>query len=160
MTDVQFRIAGRDDAAQLNTALAALSAELGDCHRSEVADLMRAIEGTHPAFRAILAEVGTTLVGVAVYSPLFSTSRGCVVAYVSDLWVLTDHRGTGLGQNILRAVMHDARSEWDARWMKLTVYDTSPAARRFYERLGFGPAEGSTEMHLDTSGCTALGGDV
>ncbi len=160
MTKVHFRIAERHDAGRLNAALAALSADLGDVYRASEAGLIAAGWGAHPAFRALLAEVDGVLVGAALYSPVYSTSRGCVVVYVSDLWIASTQRGAGLGRQMLSAVLRDATQVWSVRWMKLTVYDTSPAARRFYDRLGFHPAHGSTEIYLDEAGCATLGGDV
>ncbi|WP_272006027.1 GNAT family N-acetyltransferase [Roseovarius sp. ZX-A-9] len=160
MTKVHFRIAERRDAGQLNIALAALSADIGDEHRATGADLVEAGWGGQPVFRAQLAEAEGALVGAVLYSPVYSTARGCVVVYVADLWIAATQRGSGLGRKMLREVMRDAAQMWNARWMKLTVYDTSPAARRFYDRLGFQPAHGSTEMYLDEAGCAALGGDA
>lgn len=160
MTKVHFRIAERHDAGRLNTALATLSADLGDVHRATEAGLVAAGWGAHPAFRAQLAETGGAVVGAALYSAVYSTSRGGAVVYVSDLWIAPAQRGTGLGRQMLREVLRDAAQAWDVRWMKLAVYDTSPAARRFYDRLGFHPARGITEMHLDEAGCAALGGDA
>lgn len=153
---VRFEVATEAQVPRLHAALARLSQDLGDTHRAGVDELRRAGFGAHPAFRAVLAsEAGETL-GVALYSPSFSTARGGVVVYVSDLWVDAQTRGSGLGPRLLAAVLRDAQACWGAARMKLNVYHATPRARSFYERLGFSPAEGQTEMHLDETGCEAL----
>lgn len=156
MTEATLRQATRHDAGRLNHALAQLSQTLGDTHHASDAQIAAAGWGPHPAFRAILAEQGNTVVGAALYSPSFSTARGGAVVYVSDLWVDTDTRGSGLGPRLLAAVVRDAQATWGAQKMKLNVYHATPRARSFYERLGFAPASGQTEMHLDATGCAAL----
>lgn len=153
---LRFDVAREADVPRLHAALARLSQVLGDTHRAGEGDLRRAGFGAHPAFRAVLASDGETTHGVALYSPSFSTSRGGVVVYVSDLWVDAALRGSGHGPRLLAAVLRDAQACWGAGRMKLNVYHATPRARAFYERLGFTPAEAQTEMHLDEAGCTAL----
>ncbi|APX24243.1 MAG: N-acetyltransferase [Rhodobacteraceae bacterium] len=146
---VTFRQAGAGDVPALNAALARLSADIGDTHRASDEDLRRAGFGAHPAFRAVLAETAEGLVGVALYSPAMSTSKGLVVTYVADLWISPDLRGQRLGPRLLAAVARDAAETWGARALKLNVYHASPDARRFYDRLGFVAATQHTEMFLD-----------
>lgn len=157
---VSIRLAERGDAVRLNAALTLLSADLGDPHPATDAMLEAAGWGQSPAFRAQLAEVAGAIVGVTMYSPVFSTSRGGAGAYVSDLWVAADQRATGLGRRLLGAVAADAARCWDARFLKLQVYDSSPGARRFYDRLGFTAATGHTDMILQAAGFAALKGDA
>ncbi len=71
---VRFEVATEAQVPRLHAALARLSQDLGDTHRAGVDELRRAGFGAHPAFRAVLAsEAGETL-GVALYSPSFSTA--------------------------------------------------------------------------------------
>lgn len=153
----RLRIAEKSDAARLNQALQMLSADLGDPHRATPADLEAAGWGATPAFRAVLAEVADP-VGVALYSPLYSTTRGGAGLYVSDLWIAQSMRGQGLGAHLLAAALADAELLWNATFLKLHVYDTSPDAARFYTRLGFAPTQGQNELILDKVGCNALRG--
>ncbi|MBN9887632.1 GNAT family N-acetyltransferase [Salipiger abyssi] len=154
---ITFQLAEEADMPRLNAALAALSETLGDRHLSSEDDLRRAGFGRHPVFRAMLAEQAAELVGLALYSPSLSTSKGLVVSYVSDLWVSPARRGQRLGPRLLAAVARDAAAVWGAGALKLNVYHDNPAARRFYDRLGFVPAEHHTEMFLDEAGIAALG---
>lgn len=159
MTGIGLRIAGPEEADRVNGALRRLSESLGDRHRATAAEITRALAGPHPSARAALAETdGAEPVGVALYSPAFSTVRGPAV-YLSDLWVSERLRGQGVGRRLLRFVLRDGGAVWGARWLKLNVYDHSSAARRFYEALGFAPAARYTELQLDESAARALRGD-
>ena len=149
MTEVVLRLARQGDAARLNRALARLSADLGDTHRATDAEVAAAGWGRAPVFRAILAEAAVDVVGVALYSPCFSTVRGGAVAYLSDLWVAEALRGSGIGRKLLAEAGRDAAATWSARRLKLNVYQTMSQTRRFYEALGFEPATHQTELHLD-----------
>lgn len=156
--DLVFRIAEQADAAALNRALQRLSDDLGDRHRARPADLERAGWGAAPTFRAVLAERAGEIVGVALYSPLFSTTRGGAGLYVSDLWTAPQLRGQRIASRLLGAALADGRQLWDARFLKLSVYDTSTRARRFYDHLGFVSAGGLSDLVLDEAGCAALRG--
>ncbi|KUF09180.1 GNAT family N-acetyltransferase [Pseudoponticoccus marisrubri] len=155
--DSTIRIAQEADAAALQEGLRRLAVDLGDAYRVDAATLARAGWGSTPAFRAQIAGEGA-LAGLALYSPAFSTLRGGAGLYVSDLWVAPEARGTGLGRRLLGAAFADAAKAWGAVYLRLQVYDRTPAARRFYDRLGFAAARGATDMILDEAGCAALKG--
>jgi len=132
--------AGAADMTDLARALGALSADLGDAHGAGEDELARACLGPAPACHGFLARAGREVAGAALVSPVFSTTRGGAGAYVSDLWVAQARRGQGVGRALLGAVARAAGDLWGARFVKLTVYDDNPAARAFYERLGFAMA--------------------
>lgn len=152
-----IRPATKADLARLDAALRALSADLGDRHRATVADLRAAGFGPLPAFRALLALDGDATLGAAVFSPLYSTTRGCPGAYVSDLWVAAAARGTGLGARLLAAVRDEAQALWSAGFLRLAVYADNPRAVTFYERLGFAPRSGETSMILEGAAFDRIG---
>ncbi|MCI5078058.1 GNAT family N-acetyltransferase [Oricola sp.] len=158
MAGITIRRAGPDDAERLNAALAHLSKDIGDDHGGTAALLREAGFGDNPAFRALLAEAGEEIVGAALYSPVFSTVRAGAGVYVSDLWVSETTRGKGLGQRLLRAVAYDADAVWNARFLKLVVYDDNERARSFYDRLGFAASTGETTLTLDADGLANLKG--
>jgi GNAT superfamily N-acetyltransferase len=150
----RIRQAGPGDAGLLAAGLERLSADLGDAHRMDAAGLAAAFAAPIPPFRAVVA--GDT--GLALYSPVFSTVSGGAGAYVSDLWVARDARGGGLGRRLLAAVARDAAESWGAIYLTLAVYDTSPEARAFYDRLGFSPLLGETRLRLEPARMDALKG--
>ena len=131
---------------------------MGDTHVATEADLARAGFGPVPAFHAVLAESRGSVVGAAIYAPLFSTTIGGAGAYVSDLWVDADLRGQGLGERLLAAVRTAAAREWGAVFLKLAVYDNNPRAMVFYDRLGFTAHEGVRYMMLKGAALDAIGG--
>ena len=127
MRAVTLRRAGPRDAASLNAGLRALSQSMGDVHRADDGQVARALGG---ACCAVLAEAGGELAGAAVFSPLFSTTRGMAGAYVSDLWVGPHWRGAGLGQRLLAMVRNEAARAWGAGFLRLGVYADNTGARR------------------------------
>ena len=159
MDTIAIRQAGADDAERLNTALRHLSRAIGDEHGADPDMLREAGFGSNPAFRALLAEADREVIGAALYSPVFSTVRAGAGVYVSDLWVSEAARGQGLGRKLLQAVAGGAAKVWNARFLKLVVYDDNPDARAFYDRLGFSASQGETILTLDETGLAALKND-
>lgn len=158
MEAITIRRAETADVNALDTALRRLSDAIGDPHGATSDQLRDAGFGLHPAFRAQLAEAAGAIVGVALYSPVFSTVRAGAGVYVSDLWVADPARGAGLGQRLLAAVARDAAAIWGAEFLKLVVYDDNDRARAFYDRLGFTASRGETTLALDATGFAALAG--
>lgn len=152
----RIRRAERRDAERLNAALAALSDHLGDRHRAAAADLLKAGWGETPVFRAQIAEADAALVGAALYSPVFSTTRGAAGLFVSDLWVAAGARGSGLGRRLLAAAAADAAAGWGADFLKLSVYDDNDDARAAYLAMGFAAHETETNLSLDAAGLRRL----
>lgn len=142
----------------LEQGLRALAASLGDDYRAATGDLRRAGFGPAPVFHAVIAEDGAGLQGLAVFSPVFSTIRGAAGLYVSDLWVTGAARGQGLGQRLLAAAARQADTLWQARFLRLVVYEDNPDAQRFYHRLGMRPSGEDIVMTLDEDGLDALKG--
>jgi len=153
---ITIRQAAPGDAESLDTALRHLSHAIGDTHGASVDMLRSAGFGDNPAFRALLAETSGEVIGAALYSPVFSTVRAGAGVYVSDLWVSEAVRGKGLGRKLLQAVADDAGKVWNARFLKLVVYEDNADARAFYDRLGFAASRGETILTLDETGLAAL----
>lgn len=76
-------------------------------------------------------------VGAAVCFPGFSTFRARALLNVHDLAVLPDWRGSGVGRRLLAAVETVARSHGCCK-VTLEVRADNAAARRLYDRLGYG----------------------
>lgn len=155
---VVFRRAGAADVAALNAALAKLSASMGDTHRACDESLLKAGFGGWPVLAALLAERDGAVVGVAVFSPFYSTVRGMAGAYVSDLWVDDGLRGGGLGSRLLAQVRDEAAALWGAGFLRLGVYAGNQRARAFYDRLGFVHNPDETYLTLSGAALAALKG--
>ncbi|MEO1199241.1 MAG: N-acetyltransferase [Pseudomonadota bacterium] len=137
MTEVTIRRAVADDAERLDTALQALGHGLGDPHNVSPEIILRDAFSDRPVFHALIAEQDARLVGIALVSPMFSTATGGSGGYVSDLWVDGSLRGHGIGRRLLAEACALAIAEWNAVFLRLSVYHATPEARAFYDRLGF-----------------------
>ena len=144
----------------LDTALRALSADLGDPHRADLAALRAAGTGPCHAFHALLAVPGDAARGAVVFSPCFSTVRGVAGLYVSDLWVDRAARGSGLGRRLLAAAAARAHALWGAGYLRLDVYEDSAGAQDFYRRLGLAPMAGQRTLALAGDGFDRLKGEA
>ncbi|QCO55699.1 GNAT family N-acetyltransferase [Pseudorhodobacter turbinis] len=127
------------DIPLLHEALTRLSQDLGDQHLASLSALTAAA----PTWRALLA-VDHSPIGALLATPLFSTTRGGMGLYISDLWVSEEARGQGVGQRLLAAALQ----EWDPAFVKLSVYDANLRGQQFYERVGFS-AQDETNMILN-----------
>jgi ribosomal protein S18 acetylase RimI-like enzyme len=159
MTNPEIRLAGPDDMALLSLALERLSDDLGDHHKAGHAELMAACHGMHPGCHGFLALENGRPVGAALVSPVFSTTKGAMGVYVSDLWVGAEMRGRGLGRRLLREVAAFGANRWSARFLKLTVYADNAPATGFYENLGFRIAEKDQSFLLTGQKWDSLTGD-
>jgi len=97
----------------------------------------------HPAAFALLAICRGEPVGVAVCVWSFSTFAAKPSLNIHDLAVLPEHRGEGIGGQLLGEVERRAR-ERGACKVTLEVHDTNHGAKRLYARHGFGPWEPPT----------------
>lgn len=76
--------------------------------------------------------------GVCVICYAVSTSMGSLVAKLDDVSVKADRRGHGVGTELLEQLKAQLRKESVTR-IDVGVHLENPAARRFYEKLGFAP---------------------
>ena len=142
MTNITIRSAELADAARLNAALRELSHDLDDTHLASDKDVELAGFGKSPSFSALLAELHQDVVGVAMFSPLYTTTRGAPGVFVSDLWVSKSQRGAGIARNLLAEVCDAAEGQWGAAFLRLNVYRHNQVAIAVYEKLGF-----DTDLH-------------
>lgn len=97
--------------------------------------LRRALFGPAPVAECVLASVGGQPAGFALFFHNFSTFLARPGLYLEDLYVRPDHRGQGIGEELLRhlarlAVQRDCgRMEW-------AVLNWNKRAIEFYERMG------------------------
>jgi ribosomal protein S18 acetylase RimI-like enzyme len=156
--DIAIRLAQHEDAAAITTMLSQLADEIGDsdAFSCDVAAIRRHGFGEKPIMQSIIAETAGQNVGLALFFPIFSTTRGKSGVYVQDLWVAEATRGKGLGVSLLAAVIKHAADEWQADFLKLTVYDDNSSAADFYQRLGFKGDDRERPVALEGAAFTKL----
>ena len=147
----RIRMARQDDAEAVTAMLANLAQDIGDEDRfcSDAETIARHGFGARSLFTSQIAETETGAVGLALYFPVFSTTRGLPGLYVQDLWVSFTARGQGLGRALLAAAAAQANAEWGAEYLGLTVYHDNEGAQAFYQLLGFAAGENECPMTLD-----------
>lgn len=160
MQKIIIRSVEKHDLSLLDTALRALSDELGDHYPASLEFLEQAGFGPTPAFYALIAlSTKDTLCGAVVFSPVMSTTLATTGLYVSDLWVAETTRGCGLGRRMLARAADVSHARWGANYLKLAVYDGSTNARRFYDQLGLTERDSETTLFLDKFGLDGLRGE-
>ena len=148
MSDPVIRDAAESDLMAVEAALKALAQDLTDPYRPGRARLRSALFGPTPSAHAQIAMGADGPVGLALFSPVFSTVRGGAGLFVSDLWVGGAARGQGLGRALLQSAAHRAEDLWDACFLRLAVYPDNMGAQAFYETLGFEPVPRELTMVL------------
>jgi GNAT superfamily N-acetyltransferase len=114
-------------------------------------DLHEALFGPLPRVRAILADIGSGAVGLALFYYTFSTFKARANIFLEDLFIEPAHRGTGIGFDLMRHLAQRAvvencdRIEW-------RVLNWNQPSIDFYQRLGAEP--------IDDWHTRQLGGDA
>ena len=117
--------------------------------------LTAALFGEAPKLFGHVAELDGDVVGMALWFLNFSTWRGTHGIYLEDLYVQPQHRGSGLGRELLRTLAElcvergYSRLEW---W----VLDWNESAIRFYRSLGAQPMSDWTVFRLTGDPLAAL----
>ncbi len=84
----------------------------------------------------LVARRPAQLIGVAYVAMIWSLEHGGLSSWLEELYVLPDWRGRGVGADLLRAGMDEARSRGCVA-MDLEVTEDHVRAARLYEREGF-----------------------
>ncbi|MGY1617503.1 GNAT family N-acetyltransferase [Geodermatophilus sp. SYSU D00691] len=109
--------------------------------------LTASLFGERPALFGHVAEVDGAVVGTALWFLNFSTWRGTHGIYLEDLYVQPQHRGTGLGKELLRTLAETCvqrgydRLEW-------AVLDWNTPSIDFYRAQGAVPMDEWTVFRL------------
>jgi len=100
-----------------------------------------------PAVYALVAEADGEVVGFALYFLNFSTWEGVHGIYLEDLFVLPEHRGSGLGKALLQSLATMAVTRGYARF-EWWVLDWNKPSIDFYRAMGAEPMKGWTVFRL------------
>ncbi|MEO7268294.1 MAG: GNAT family N-acetyltransferase [Knoellia sp.] len=139
MTGVRVRTATREDvpaivALLVDDALGATRETNGE--HTAYLTAFEAIDAD-PAHELVVLEDGGEVIGTLQLSLLPSLSRGGALrAQVEAVRVASSRRGQGLGEELFRWAIDEARRR-GAVIVQLTTDASRDGAHRFYERLGF-----------------------
>ena len=103
-----------------------------------------------------VAVVDGEVSGIAVWYVTFSTWTGRNGLWLEDLFVLPEHRGSGLGRALLARLAQIA-VERGYRRVEWWVLNWNAPSIAFYKSLGAVPQEGWTTFRLDGSALLSLG---
>jgi GNAT superfamily N-acetyltransferase len=113
-------------------------------------------EGQEPAVHALVGEADGEVVGVAIWFLSFSTWTGTHGIWLEDLYVSPGHRGSGLGQELLRA-LGELCVERGYHRLEWWVLDWNAPSIGFYESIGAVAQDEWTRFRLDGTALHALG---
>jgi GNAT superfamily N-acetyltransferase len=97
--------------------------------------LSKALFGPRPSAEAVIARVGGTPAGFALFFHNFSTFMGKHGLYLEDLFVLPEFRGRSIGKALLQHLAQLAL-ERDCGRFEWAVLDWNRPALDFYRSLG------------------------
>jgi GNAT superfamily N-acetyltransferase len=120
--------------------------------------LHAALFGEAPALFGHVALAGDgEIAGFALWFLNFSTWRGTHGIYLEDLFVSPDHRGTGLGRELLRTLAQECVDRGFSR-LEWAVLDWNAPSIEFYEAAGAVPLDEWTVFRLTDDALTAFAG--
>lgn len=126
--------------------LARYEREPDSCHLTEE-QLRTALFGPAPALFGHVAEVDGSVVGLSLWFLNFSTWEGVHGIYLEDLYVRPEHRGSGLGKELLRTLARECADRGYAR-LEWSVLDWNEPSIAFYKAQGAFPMDGWSVYRL------------
>ncbi len=143
--------------AELIRGLAQYERLAGEVTMTE-ARLEHALFGERRYAETLIAEDDGQAVGFALFFHNFSTFLAQPGIYLEDLFVVPEHRGSGVGRELLQALARTAVERGCGR-MEWAVLDWNESAIGFYERLGAKPNADWTVYRLTGDPLRALAGE-
>lgn len=135
--DPIIRRAAREDAEEVLELITALAhyEKLNPPDDSARARLLEHGWGERPHFETWLAELDGRPVGYSLFFYTYSSFLARPTLYLEDIFVLPQHRGSGIGMALLRSAARRALEQGCGR-MEWACLDWNEPSLRFYERLG------------------------
>lgn len=90
--------------------------------------------GKWPVYEFFVAEENSEIVGMALFYYRYSTWKGKAI-YLEDLVVKESKRGQGFGQQLLDAIIHEAKRT-NSKQVRWQVLNWNQPAIAFYKKLG------------------------
>jgi ribosomal protein S18 acetylase RimI-like enzyme len=134
------RIARREDADALLPLIQALNAS-EDIHHSDerLRPALLQLLGAPEIGLALVAETGDRAVGYAILTYGFDLEWAGRDAFVTDVYVVEEHRRRGIARALIQALEREARAR-GAGALHLAVRPEKSGAGSLYASLGFEPA--------------------
>jgi GNAT superfamily N-acetyltransferase len=117
--------------------------------------LTASLFGDSPALFGHVAVVDGEVVGTALWFLNFSTWRGTHGIYLEDLYVQPQHRGTGLGRELLRTLA-EVCVERGYHRLEWSVLDWNTPSIEFYKAAGAVPMDEWTVFRLTDDALSAF----
>jgi GNAT superfamily N-acetyltransferase len=151
--DLLLRPAGPADVPEVLRLIRGLAAYERLAHEATVteAELDVALFGPLPRIHAILALVGSSPVGLALFYYTFNTFKARPNIFLEDLFVDPARRGSGIGLALMRHLAQRALDD-NCRRIEWRVLNWNQPAIDFYQRIGAKP--------IDAWHTQQLGGDA
>ena len=125
-----------------------------DAVQVTVSDLERDGFGPEPLFQILVAELDGEIPGIALFYNRYSTWKGKTI-HLEDLIVSEKYRGSGIGMQLYRAVMEEAKVQ-NVRRVEWNVLDWNTPAISFYEKTGAVVYKDWLVAQMDEQGLTAF----
>ncbi|SDF93234.1 L-amino acid N-acyltransferase YncA [Lentzea fradiae] len=110
----------------------------------------------NPALFGHVAEVDGEVVGIALWFLNFSTWDGVHGIYLEDLYVTPEHRGSGIGRQLLETLAQECVAQGYTRF-QWSVLNWNAPSIAFYEKLGAVPMDEWTVMRVEGKALQELG---
>ena len=136
MINTTIRKANSDDVKDILRLLIELAVyeKEPDAVKVTEKELIRDGFGENPKYQCILAEADNTIVGLAFYTPRYSTWVGDTL-HLEDLIVTEKMRGKGIGTILYKSFLEEARRR-DVNRVEWSVLDWNKPAIDFYKKTG------------------------
>lgn len=131
--------------------------QLLDTFRATEDALHEHLFGPRPYCEVVIAELNGSPAGFALFFPNYSTFLAQPGLYLEDLFVLPEHRGSGVGRALLAylAKLAVERGYGRVQWQ---VLNWNEPAIGFYRRIGARLLDGWTTCRLEGESLRALAG--
>ena len=120
--------------------------------------LTAALFGDAPALYGHVADLDGEVVGIALWFLNFSTWRGTHGIYLEDLYVSPQHRGSGLGKELLRTLAEVCVERGYSR-LEWSVLDWNTPSIDFYKAHGAVAMDEWTVFRLTDGALTTFAGE-
>jgi GNAT superfamily N-acetyltransferase len=119
-----------------------------------VDDLVRDGFSENPLFHCFVAEVASTIIGIALYYYRYSTWKGKTI-HLEDLIVRENQRGTGAGFALYKEIIRQGKHD-NVRRIEWAVLDWNTPAITFYRKTGAKVLEDWRVAQMDENGIEAF----